>query len=111
MSSTCSFWWSYRCSLAVRPGALHSYLTGPEHNPLGALCLIRVYALYGRSPRVLGVLMMIGLGAAINASVCLFRYVQVTRMTYLTILCQGDANRKLSLEGINTPSYIQCLWV
>jgi hypothetical protein len=72
MSSTCSFWWSYRFSLAVRPSALPSHLTGPEHIPHGALCSIRVYALYGRSHRVLGVLIMIGLGASINASVCLF---------------------------------------
>jgi hypothetical protein len=40
--------------------------------PYGVLCAIRVYALYGRSPFVLGLLVAICLGGLINATVCLF---------------------------------------
>ncbi|KAI0246214.1 hypothetical protein BJV78DRAFT_177528 [Lactifluus subvellereus] len=34
----------------------------------GTLCLLRVYALYSRSPRVLALLILIGLGTIINAA-------------------------------------------
>jgi hypothetical protein len=38
----------------------------------GVLCLLRVYALYGRSQRVLGVLLFLGTGSIVTALVCLF---------------------------------------
>jgi hypothetical protein len=38
--------------------------------PHGALCLYRVYVLYGRSYRILAFLCVIGLVALINAAVC-----------------------------------------
>ncbi|KAI0246892.1 hypothetical protein BJV78DRAFT_1250798, partial [Lactifluus subvellereus] len=69
-----SLWWSCRHLLAVCTKTLHSHLPGPDINlyPYGALFLIRVYALYGRSRRVLGLLLMLGLGSLIHAAVCLF---------------------------------------
>ena len=43
-------------------------LTGLD--PHQVLCLVRVYALYSRSRRILALLLAIGLGTFINASVC-----------------------------------------
>ena len=36
------------------------------------LCLVRVYALYGRSRRILGLLLVLGLGSIFTALVCRF---------------------------------------
>jgi Family of unknown function (DUF6533) len=46
------------------------HLTGLDLHEV--LCLVRVYALYRRSRRILALLLTIGLGAFINASVCFF---------------------------------------
>jgi len=39
---------------------------------LGALCLLRVHALYGRSRRVLGLLLLLGMGSVVTAMVGCF---------------------------------------
>ncbi|KAI0246886.1 hypothetical protein BJV78DRAFT_95391 [Lactifluus subvellereus] len=53
--------------------AVLQVLAGNSDIPHGALCLIRVYALYGHSCRVLGLLLVVGSGSIINATCVLFR--------------------------------------
>ena len=43
------------------------FLTYNNHH--GALCLLRVYALYGRSRRILGLLLFIGMGSIVTTLV------------------------------------------
>ncbi|KAI9436126.1 hypothetical protein F5148DRAFT_1294683 [Russula earlei] len=50
----------------------HEWLVMAVQGHAGLLCIIRVYALYGRSPRVLGLLTCVGLAAFVTASVRLF---------------------------------------
>lgn len=54
--------------LAVRPkNTLTISLTYNMHHE--ALCLVRVYALYGRSRRILGLLLFLGMGSIFNSLV------------------------------------------
>ena len=54
--------------LAVRPkNALTISLTYNIHH--GALCLVRVYALYGRSRRILGLLLLLSMGSTFTSLV------------------------------------------
>ena len=54
--------WKY-----VPNNALIISLTYNDHH--GAFCLLRVYALYGRSCRILGLLLLIGMGSIITTLV------------------------------------------
>src|SRR5216683_1345721 len=52
------------------------------HLPYGGLCLVRVYALYGRSRRILGLLLGVGAVSLVNACVSHF-----SRASNLVCLC------------------------
>jgi hypothetical protein len=71
--------WPYKHTLAVRPkNALTISLTYNIHH--GALCLLRVYALYGQSRRILGLLLFVGVGSIVATLVG--RFSLTLRMVY-----------------------------
>ena len=70
MSGLC---WACRPRLAVRPRRFdHVPLASTYNLHNGVIVLLRVYALYDRSRRVLGVLLLLGVVDFIIAIVCLF---------------------------------------
>ena len=56
--------WKY-----VPKGALPVTISLTCHDHHGALCLLRVYALYGRSHRILGLLLFVGMGSVVTTLV------------------------------------------
>ena len=72
-------WYPYKHTLAVRPNNYPTIsLAYNIHH--GVLCLLRVYALYGRSRRILGVLIFLGVGSFVTAFVG--RFSLTLRLTY-----------------------------
>jgi hypothetical protein len=47
------------------------------HLPYGGLCLVRVYALYGRSRRILGLLLGVAAASLVNAFVSHFSWLEL----------------------------------
>jgi len=74
---------------------------------VGALCLIRVYALYGRSRRVLGLLLLVGLGFFIAALVI----VAAPRSEGNTVLVVSSLHQCISLSPPLEGLYDSLAWI
>jgi hypothetical protein len=71
MHTVNGLWQPYKHTLKVR---LNNDLTNSQayNTHRGVLCLLRVYALYGRSPRILVLLILLGMGSFVTSIVGCF---------------------------------------